>query len=55
MEYEDITQRIIGCAMNVPSALGNGFQEVICQRSLAIEMEDEGLNFFREMEMRIFL
>lgn len=54
MEFEDITHRIIGCAMRVHGELGNGFQEVIYQRSLAIEMEDEGLNFLREMEMPIF-
>ncbi|HBF38591.1 MAG TPA: hypothetical protein DDW50_14890 [Firmicutes bacterium] len=27
--YEDITKKIIGCAMKVHSILGNGFQEVI--------------------------
>ena len=34
--------------------LGNGFQEVIYQRALAIEMEHAGLNFEREKEMDIF-
>jgi hypothetical protein len=29
MIYEEITQKIIGCAMKVHSVLGNGFQEVI--------------------------
>lgn len=37
--YEELTHKIIGCAMKVHSTLGNGFQEVIYQRSLAIEME----------------
>ena len=49
-----ITHRIIGCAMKVHSTLGNGFQEVIYQRALAIEMKYEGLSFQREMEMPIF-
>lgn len=40
--------------MNVHSALGNGFQEVIYQRSLEIEMNDQGLHFAREFEMPIF-
>ena len=40
--------------MKVHSALGNGFQEVIYQRALSIEMEKEGLSFTREMEMDIF-
>jgi len=38
MKYEDLTHRIIGCAMKVHRVLGIGFQEVIYQRSLAIEM-----------------
>jgi len=29
MKYEEITKKIIGCAMTVHSTLGNGFQEVI--------------------------
>lgn len=40
--------------MRVHSALGNGFQEVIYQRALEIEMGLEGLGFVREMEMPIF-
>ncbi len=53
MKYEDITKRIIGCAMKVHSTLGNGFQEVIYQRALAIEMKLEGLQFEREKEMPV--
>ena len=48
-----LTGRIIGCAMRVHSALGNGFQEVIYQRALEIEMADEGLSFDRERAIRI--
>jgi len=54
MIYDDITHKIIGCAMKVHSTLGNGFQEVIYQRALVIEMEKQGLGFKREMEMTIF-
>jgi len=53
MKYEDITKRIIGCAMKVHSFLGNGFQEVIYQRALEIEMNDDGLSFEREKEMPV--
>jgi GxxExxY protein len=53
MKYEDITKRIIGCAMKVHSTLGNGFQEVIYQRALEIEMKLEGLQFEREKEMPV--
>lgn len=54
MKYEELTHKIIGCAMKVHSTLGNGFQEVIYQRALSIEMEKQGLGFQREMEMTIF-
>ncbi|MBN1757604.1 MAG: GxxExxY protein [Chitinispirillaceae bacterium] len=39
--------------MKVHNTLGNGFQEVINQRALAIEMEKNGLTFAREHEMPI--
>lgn len=54
MKHEALTRKIIGCAMKVHNVLGNGFQEVIYQRALAIEMERQGLSFRREMEMTIF-
>ena len=54
MKYEELTHRIIGCAMKVHSILGNGFQEVIYQRAMAIEMDKQGLRFEREMEMPIY-
>lgn len=51
MKYEDLTYRIIGCAMEVHKHLGNGFQEVVYQRALAIEMQMQGIEFIREHEM----
>jgi GxxExxY protein len=53
MKYEDLTRRIIGCAMKVHRMLGNGFPEVIYQRALAIEMEKQAIKFVREMEMHV--
>src|SRR5436190_5714823 len=53
-KFSDITEKIIGAAMRVHSALGNGFQEVIYQRALELEMEDSGLHFARELSMPIF-
>ena len=52
-KYSELTGRIIGCAMEVHNALGNGFQEVIYQRSLEYEMELQGLGFAREFEMPV--
>ena len=54
MQYEEITRNIIGCAMKVHTVLGCGFQEVIYQRAMAIEMEKQGLRFARELEMSVF-
>jgi len=53
-KYSELTAKIIGCAMRVHSALGNGFQEVIYQRALEIEMADEGIAFNREYEMPVY-
>ena len=53
MKYEELTHNIIGCAMRVHSALGNGFQEVIYQRAMEIEMADNGISFSREYEMPV--
>ena len=53
-KYSELTSKIIGCAMRVHAELGNGFQEVIYQRALAIEMSDNGLLFHREQEMPVY-
>jgi GxxExxY protein len=48
-----LTGQIIGCAMEVHRQLGNGFQEVIYQRALAIELERHDLDYAQEFEMEI--
>ena len=53
-KYSDLTSKIIGCAMTIHKTLGNGFQEVIYQRALAIEMSLADISFSREFEMPIF-
>jgi len=53
-KYSELTSKIIGCAMTVHKTLGNGFQEVIYQRALAIEMRLAAISFTREFEMPIF-
>ena len=52
--YSDVTGAVIGCAFEVHSILGTGFQEVVYQRALAVEMESRGLSFAREWEVPIF-
>lgn len=50
-DIDKLTHKIIGCAMEVHNQLGNGFQEKIYQRSLAIEFGLQGIDFVRELEM----
>lgn len=54
MKFEELTAQIIGRAMKVHSTLGNGFQEVIYQRALKMELQDAEIPFEREFEMPIF-
>ena len=49
-----LTHKIIGCGMQVHRTLGNGFQEVIYQRALAIEFNFQNISFKREMEMDLY-
>src|SRR5438034_11214930 len=53
-KYSELTGKIIGCAMQVHKILGNGFQEVIYQRALELEMAKQVINFKREFEMPIY-
>jgi GxxExxY protein len=54
MEKDELTYAIIGCAMKIHNTLGNGFQEVIYQRCLALELKRAGLTFGREVEQTIY-
>ena len=53
MLLDELTYKVIGCAMKVHQLLGNGFQEVIYQRCLAIELETADVPFAREVEQII--
>ena len=50
-EVNNLTHKIIGCAMEVHNQMGNGFQEVVYQRALSIEFNLNGINHQRELEM----
>lgn len=53
-KYSEITKRIIAAALDVHTILGNGFQEVIYQRALDIELGNYNLLVAREIEMPVF-
>ena len=54
MERDPLTFGIIGCAMKVHQIMGPGFQEVIYQRCLAIELGKAGFSYVREQEHPIY-
>jgi GxxExxY protein len=53
-KYGEITEKIIGAAFRVHNTLGNGFQEVIYQRALQLELKAIPVEFAREFEMPIY-
>lgn len=53
-DVNKITHQIIGCSMTIHNTLGNGFQEVIYQRALVIELSLQNFAFEREKEMPIY-
>src|SRR5215211_6311956 len=53
-KYADITEKIIRTSMNVHTALGNGFQEVIYQRALEVEFKLMNTEYAREVSMPVF-
>lgn len=50
-KYSELTGKIIGAAMEVHKYLGNGFQEVVYQRALSIELNMQTIIHEREKEM----
>lgn len=54
LKHSDITGKILGAAFEVHKFLGNGFQEVIYQRALALELRRNELQFVREQEVDIY-
>jgi GxxExxY protein len=53
-KHSELTGKIIRCAIQVHSFLGCGFQEIIYQRALAIELTRAGLKFQKELDVLIF-
>ncbi len=53
-KYKDITEKIIGAAMKVHSALGCGFPKIIYQRALALQLKEDNVNFVQECTIPVF-
>lgn len=52
--YDDLTYRIIGCAMTVHRNLGPALREDSYQRALALSLEDAGLSFEAQKIYSVF-
>jgi GxxExxY protein len=53
LKYNELTEKIIGCAMKVHRYFGLGFPEIVYKRALMIELEKIGLIFKQEVEKDI--
>ena len=49
-----LTDRIIGASIEVHRTLGPGFQEIIYQRALELELAAAGLEFAREVDVPVY-
>jgi len=52
-DLNQVSERIIGCAYTVSSTLGCGFLESVYERSLALEMRANGLNFEQQKRRQV--
>ena len=53
-KYKQVTRKVIGAAMQVHSALGNGFREIVYHRSMEYELSHQGLNYQSELIMPLY-
>jgi len=53
MELEDLTGRVIGCAIAVHRELGPGFLECIYENALSVELRHAGISFLSQGEKPI--
>jgi len=53
-KYGEITEKIIGASFRIHNTLGTGFQEVIYQRALELELKSNDIEHVREFEMPIY-
>jgi GxxExxY protein len=53
-KYSDITEKVIGCSLNIHKQLGNGFPEIIYHRCLEIEFKKSGLKYKTEFDIPVF-
>src|SRR5687767_7989817 len=50
----DLTEQIIGCAIEVHRVLGPGLPEAVCETALCIELQSRGLPFKRQIGVPVY-
>jgi GxxExxY protein len=53
LEHEELTNKIIGCAIEIHKKLGPGFIESIYENAFIIELQKKGLPFEKQKEVTI--
>jgi GxxExxY protein len=53
-KYPETTEKILGCANRVHSALGSGYQDEVYRRCMAVEIDQSELEFKKDVETPIF-
>ena len=54
MEYEELTEKIIGCSYNVCNKMGFGFLESVYEKCLLIELRKAGLKAESQKSITVF-
>ncbi len=53
LEHQDLTERIIGCAIEVHKKLGPGFMESVYENAFSLELQKKQIPFVRQREVII--
>lgn len=53
MEFDPISQKVLGCALEVHRTLGPGLLETIYEKALAQELTEAGLQFAAQVQLPV--
>ena len=53
MQFDDLSSKVIGCAIEVHKQLGPGLLESTYQSCLAYELQQQEISFHKEMELPV--
>jgi len=54
MEYQEITEKIIGCAFRVYNQMGYGYLESVYEKCMIIELKKSGLNIKSQKQIKMY-